>query len=139
MSRAILSDTLHRLLYAGIIATELAYGALCLSGALRLFGARKAMRRASKRPRNLAIGGLALGFALYFLGFMIVGGEWFQMWRSVDWNFQQPAFRFSAASASCSIFVAMPEPARRRRADAATRIVWNRSNLWSLTAIIALH
>ncbi|OAI31785.1 hypothetical protein A1351_00075 [Methylosinus sp. R-45379] len=110
MSRAILSDTLQRLFYAGIIATELAYGALCLYGALRLFGARKGDAARFETAKQWAIGGLALGFALYFFGFMIIGGEWFQMWRSVDWNFQQPAFRFIGSLGLILLFVAQPEP-----------------------------
>jgi predicted small integral membrane protein len=112
MRRAILSDTLQRLIYAAIIAAELAYGALCLYGALRLFGAWKGEAARFEAAKQHAIGGLALGFALYFLGFMIVGGEWFQMWRSADWNFQQPAFRFIGCLGFILVFVALPEPSR---------------------------
>jgi len=115
MSRAILSDTLYRLIYAGIIATELAYGALCLYGALRLFGARRGEAATFEAAKEFAIGGLALAFSLYFFGFMIIGGEWFQMWRSIDWNFQQPAFRFIGCLGFILIFLAMPEPARGER------------------------
>ncbi|MBG0810154.1 DUF2165 domain-containing protein [Methylosinus sp. H3A] len=115
MGRAILSDTLHRLIYAGVIATELAYGALCLYGALRLFGAWRGDAATFEAAKEFAIGGLALGFALYFFGFMIVGGEWFQMWRSVDWNFQQPAFRFIGCLGFILVFLAMPEPVRGER------------------------
>ncbi len=111
MARAIRSDTLHRLIYAGVIATELAYGALCLYGALRLFGARRDNSARFEAAKDYAIGGLALGFALYFFGFMIIGGEWLQMWRSLDWNFQQPAFRFIGCLGFILIFLAMPEPA----------------------------
>ncbi|WP_159726472.1 DUF2165 family protein [Methylosinus sp. Ce-a6] len=116
MSRAILSDMLYRLIYAAIIATELAYGALCIYGALRLFGARRDDAATFDAAKQFAIGGLALGFALYFFGFMIVGGEWFQMWRSADWNFQQPAFRFIGSLGFILVFVALPEPARDKRA-----------------------
>ena len=112
MRRAIHSDTLYRLIYAGITATELAYGALCLYGALRLFGAWRGDAARFEAAKEFAIGGLALGFALYFLGFMIVGGEWFQMWRSIDWNFQQPAFRFIGCLGFILVFLALPEPAR---------------------------
>jgi predicted small integral membrane protein len=33
---------------------------------------------------------------LWFLGFVVVGGEWFCMWQSPDWNGQESAFRFVA-------------------------------------------
>jgi hypothetical protein len=35
-----------------------------------------------------------LGFLVWFFGFMVIGGEWFQMWQSPLWNGQQAAFRF---------------------------------------------
>lgn len=113
MSRAIVSDTLHRLLYAGIIAAELAYGGLCLIGALRLYFARAASAATFEAAKDIAVAGLTLGVVLYFLGFMIIGGEWLQMWRSADWNFQQPAFRFLVSLGIVLIFVALPEPNRR--------------------------
>ena len=39
----------------------------------------------------------ALGFLVWFLGFMVIGGEWFAMWQSQTWNGQEAAFRFYAA------------------------------------------
>lgn len=62
--------------------------------------------------KEVAIGGLALGLALYFVGFLIVGGEWLQMWRSAEWNFQQAAFRFVGGIGIILIFVALPETDR---------------------------
>jgi predicted small integral membrane protein len=38
--------------------------------------------------------GAAVAFALWFVGFMVVGGEWFLMWQSSTWNGQEAAFRF---------------------------------------------
>jgi len=38
--------------------------------------------------------GLSLGFLLYAVGFVAVGGEWFAMWQSQIWNGQQKAFEF---------------------------------------------
>ena len=42
----------------------------------------------------LKIAGLALGFLLWQVGFMSIGGEWFGMWQSKDWNGVPSAFRF---------------------------------------------
>ncbi|MBY6242576.1 DUF2165 family protein [Methylosinus sp. Sm6] len=110
MARAIVSDTLRRLLYAAIIAVELAYGALCLFGAQRLFVARGGSAAAFEGAKGPAAAGLTLGVLLYFFGFMIVGGEWLQMWRSADWNFQQPAFRFLLSLGFVLVLLATPEP-----------------------------
>ena len=38
--------------------------------------------------------GAAVAFALWFVGFVVVGGEWFLMWQSNTWNGQEAAFRF---------------------------------------------
>jgi predicted small integral membrane protein len=59
------------------------------------------------------------------LGFMVVAGEWFDMWQSKDWNGQDAAFRFYVTVLGVLIFVSLPdgdlaEPAssaRRRRGD----------------------
>jgi predicted small integral membrane protein len=116
MGRAISSDALHRLFYAGIIAVELVYGSLCVFGALRLFGALRASAAEFHALKDVAIGGLTLGFSLYFFGFMIVGGEWFQMWQSAQWNLQQAAFRFIGGIGLILLFVALPEDDRRSAA-----------------------
>jgi len=104
--RAIVATPLHHLAYAFIIAVELAAGALCLAGARRLAQARRLDGRAFDEAKEIAILGLVAAFALYFMGFMVVGGEWFQMWRSNGWNMQEPAFRFVGAFGVILLFVA---------------------------------
>ena len=103
--RAITSDWVHHAAYAGIIASELAVGVLCVAGAVRLFTARLMPATDFYASKHLAIGGLAAGFALYFFGFLVVGGEWFQMWQSQTWNGQEAAFRFAASFGLVLIFV----------------------------------
>ena len=46
------------------------------------------------RAKAIAVAGLSLGFLLYAVGFVAVGGEWFAMWQSQIWNGQQKAFEF---------------------------------------------
>jgi predicted small integral membrane protein len=104
MWRAITNPSLHWLAYAIIIAAELLFGALCLFGAARLVRADSSFESA-KGP---AVAGLALGFALYFFGFLIVGGEWFQMWQAGPWNMQEPAFRFVGSIGLILIFLCLP-------------------------------
>lgn len=92
--RAITNPTLYHLGYALIIAGELLAGILCLFGARKLWHARTASAPAFNAAKDVAVAGLVTGFALWFFGFMTVGGEWFQMWQSQTWNGQQAAFRF---------------------------------------------
>ncbi|MGH6819008.1 MAG: DUF2165 family protein [Methylovirgula sp.] len=107
--RAITDPRLQRLAYAAIIATELLYGSICILGALRLFGTRGPAIRSFDAAKGLAVAGLALGFALYFFGFFVVGGEWFQMWQASQWNMQESAFRFLGAIGFVLILLCLPE------------------------------
>lgn len=107
--RAITSEWVHHAAYALIIAAELAVAMLCIAGAVRLLAARRQPGAAFNAAKALAVLGLAGGFALYFFGFLVVGGEWFQMWQSETWNGQEAAFRFAASFGLVLIFVAMED------------------------------
>jgi predicted small integral membrane protein len=52
----------------------------------------------------------AIGFFVWFVGFLVIGGEWFQMWQSPIWNGQQPAFRFVVIMLAVLIFITQREP-----------------------------
>ena len=102
--RAVTSVTLHRMLYAFIIATEFSAAALILAGVWRLLLARKAEAARFNAAKDVAIAGLALAVGLYLFGFMAVGGEWFQMWRSLP-DAEQAAFRFIGCAALVMLFL----------------------------------
>ena len=109
MARAITSDWVHQVAYWAIIASELLVGILCAIGAWRMASARMLPALEFKRTKDVAIAGLSAGFGLYFFGFLVVGGEWFQMWQSGTWNGQEGAFRFAVSFALVLIFVAMED------------------------------
>jgi predicted small integral membrane protein len=67
------------------------------------------------RAKTLAILGLTLGFLLWQVGFMSIGGEWFGMWQSQQWNGVPSAFRFVMTIAVVLIFVALPDRDIERR------------------------
>jgi predicted small integral membrane protein len=107
-SRAITDPTLLRLGYAGIIAGEALTGLLLLVGGLSMLrNARNPVR--FDRSKAWIFAGGTIGFLVWFLGFMVVGGEWFQMWQSQTWNGQQPAFRFYMTILVVLIYVQQPE------------------------------
>ena len=107
--RAITSPALHRLAYAAIIATEIAIALLCWLGALALLRELYAPAERFNRAKPFAIAGLTLGFLLYQFGFITIGGEWFGMWMSQQWNGAPDAFRYLTTLILILIFVAMPE------------------------------
>ena len=108
-SRAITDPGLHRIAYAFIIAAELGIGLLCLAGAGRLLLVLNAPAAEFNRAKALAILGLAAGMLFWFVGFLVVGGEWFQMWQSQIWNGQEAAFRFIASLGLFLVFLSLED------------------------------
>lgn len=91
--RAITDPGLQTAAYWLIIAWELATGLVLAVATVRLVAAsRDAGAFATAKP--LAVVGLTMGLLLYGLGFVTVGGEWFAMWQSHDWNGLDGATRF---------------------------------------------
>jgi predicted small integral membrane protein len=103
--RAVTQPALQHAAFAFIIAAELVSGGLCAAGAWRLWEARGADATRFNAMKDTAIAGLVCGFVLYFFGFLVIGGEWFQMWQSQTWNAQASAFRFLASIALVLIFL----------------------------------
>jgi len=83
----------------GMTSLALGIAALALLRQLRSDGAR------FNRAKRFVFVGAALGFLVWFFGFMVVGGEWFQMWQSQAWNGQEGAFRFYLTILAVLIFV----------------------------------
>ncbi|SEO38870.1 DUF2165 family protein [Nitrosovibrio sp. Nv6] len=107
--RAITEPLLHSITYGFIIFTEFAIAILCLSGALRLLRHIKSDPPTFDKAKFLSVLGLSCGFGLWFFGFMVIGGEWFCMWQSPDWNGQESAFRFVVSIVLVLIYVAQSD------------------------------
>lgn len=107
--RAITSPTLWALGYWSIIAAEAATGLVLAYGAFRLARALRAPASVFAAAKPYVVVGVGLGFLVWFTGFMVVGGEWFQMWQSQTWNGQQAAFRFYVTLMAVGIFVSMKD------------------------------
>jgi predicted small integral membrane protein len=107
--RAITNVALHHIAYAVIIAAEAVTALLCWIGAGLLARRMRADARVFNRAKAVGVAGLTLGFLLWQVGFMTIGGEWFGMWQSKDWNGVPSAFRFVMVIAVVLIFVALPD------------------------------
>jgi predicted small integral membrane protein len=92
--RAIHAPLLQHAAYVLIIATETLAAVLCGAGVWRMWRARRAPAATFRRAGRLAVAGLTVGVLLWLGGFMAVGGEWFGMWMSTQWNGLASAFRF---------------------------------------------
>lgn len=108
--RAITDEWLQTLGYFAIIATEIVTALLLWFATIRMLAT---LRNASFADAcSIAVLGLTLGFLLYAVGFVTIGGEWFAMWQSTTWNGETKAFQFLAWIVGVLIVVLMPENAR---------------------------
>ena len=107
--RAITSSAFQAFAYWLIIAWEVATALVLWVGALRLLPAKSAAEFTRAKPA--AVLGLTMGFILYAMGFVDIGGEWFAMWQSRTWNGQPTAFGFLTVISAVLIILLMPEPA----------------------------
>ncbi|MGM1061762.1 DUF2165 domain-containing protein [Saccharothrix sp. Mg75] len=85
--RAITSPTLVTIAYVLIIAWEVVV-ALVMVAALVMW-----LRRRDAVARQLSSTGWVMQALLFGAGFIAIGGEWFVMWQSKDWNGLAPAFQ----------------------------------------------
>ncbi|MCU1412159.1 MAG: hypothetical protein JWR04_2866 [Rhodoglobus sp.] len=104
MWRAITDPTAWTVAYIGVIVWESA-AALVLIGALVLWVRAFVTRGAFDTPKAVSTIGLLMIVALFFAGFITVGGEWFNMWRSTAWNGLDPAFRNSVLAAITLVLI----------------------------------
>lgn len=107
MWRAIESEWLQDAAYVAIIAWETAT-ALVLLGALVLWAGDSGT--GYRRARAMSTIGLLMLVALFMGGFIAIGGEWFQMWKSDAWNGLEPAFRNAALALVTLAVVHLPSP-----------------------------
>jgi predicted small integral membrane protein len=125
MYRSITSPALWHLCYGLIIAAEVITGILFLAGAIRLWQVRAAPGAVFNNAKGFVVAGALAAFLVWFLGFMVIAGEWFAMWQSQTWNGQEAAFRFYVTALAVLIFVVVPDGdlavAKPKKAAAAKR------------------
>lgn len=110
--RAITSPALQTAAYLAIIAAELLMGLCFLFSAIRLFAAARQPAAVFQRAKTFGVIGAGLGFAIWFIGFMLGGGEWFAMWQSAQWNGQDGAFHFYMTVLAVLIFLTQADADR---------------------------
>jgi predicted small integral membrane protein len=108
-SRAITDESAWHAAYGLIIAVEAATGLLLAFGAFALLRWLKAPAAIFNRAKIWTIAGLGLGFCLWFIGFLVIAGEYFAMWQSKAWNGQEAAFRITAVILAVLIYVSLPD------------------------------
>ncbi|MFD6947539.1 DUF2165 domain-containing protein [Streptomyces roseolus] len=106
MWRAVESPALQNAAYVAVIVWE-ALAALVLLAAT-WFWITGLRRDAYDRARAASTVGLVMVLLLFGLGFLAIGGEWFAMWQSSDWNGLDAAARNVALTAFTLLVVHLP-------------------------------
>ncbi|GJH14334.1 MULTISPECIES: DUF2165 family protein [Caballeronia] len=109
MYRAITSPMLQHLGYDLIILLETVTALLCWVGVIAMCRAMRQENAVFARAKRWAIAGLTLGYLTWQVCFMTIGGEWFGMWQSQQWNGTESAFRFFMTFLVILIFVTRAE------------------------------
>ncbi|WP_329350474.1 DUF2165 domain-containing protein [Streptomyces sp. NBC_01261] len=102
MWRAVTSKGPQDAAYVVIIAWE-TLAALVLGCGTWLW-----VRRDDERARGFSTYGLLMLMVLFGAGFIAVGGEWFSMWQSKDWNGLEAATRVFLLSGVVLLVVQLP-------------------------------
>lgn len=113
MWRAINSPAAHTAFYVSIISWEALTMLLCWWGAARMLRAFNAHATEFDSAKAGAIAALTLSLLMWLVAFLSVGGEWFLMWQSKNWNGQEAAFRMFTVVGIVLLLVAQREPAER--------------------------
>ena len=58
----------------------------CLKGSWSLFKNIRSDSAKFNASKNWSVAGILIGIIIWFLGFEVIGGEWFAMWQSLTWN-----------------------------------------------------
>lgn len=104
MWRAITDPVAWNVAYIGVIVWE-SLAAIVLIAAC-IYWLRAFITNGNfDTARALSSIGLLMIVALFFAGFITIGGEWFQMWRSTSWNGLDPAFRNSVLAAITLVLI----------------------------------
>jgi len=105
MSRAITNSVIQKYAYYFIMSWEALTAVLCWIGSVILLFNVNQSNLIFNQSKRIAFLGLFLGFLLYMIGFIIIGGEWFSMWQSSMWNGQMKAGLFLSIIMFVMIFL----------------------------------
>ncbi|MFE9683217.1 DUF2165 domain-containing protein [Streptomyces sp. NPDC002701] len=102
MWRAVESEGLQTAAYVAIIVWE------TVAALVLILGTVQWCRRDLGRARRTSTVGLLMLMLLFGAGFLAIGGEWFAMWQSEDWNGLDAAMRVFLLSGVVLVVIHLP-------------------------------
>ena len=103
--RAIDHPTVHHVFFCSIIAWEMLTAGLCWVGVFHLSRTLNQEAVEFDAAKLYAVLGLTSSLLMWLFAFLGVGGEWFQMWQSKDWNGQPIAFQMFTITSVVLLFL----------------------------------
>jgi len=110
MWRAITVPWMWTVGYIGIILAEAVFAALGMIGGIKLFLRRDADAATFNRAKSWGYGAYGVGFLIWFIGFIVIGSEWFAMWQSSTWNGKDTAMPLAILWAGFAVLLALSDP-----------------------------
>jgi predicted small integral membrane protein len=92
-----------------IILSEALCGILCLIGCFHMLLNLKSGAKNYNQAKKFGVAGLTVGIILWQVGFMTIGGDWFEMWLSPTWNAVEPSFRLIIIFAVILIYLTIKD------------------------------
>ncbi|GAC1422215.1 MAG: DUF2165 family protein [Flavisolibacter sp.] len=84
--REINNSLLFHFEYIIIILLETIMTFCCVKRSWLLFKNLQSNSKVFNASKNWSVAGILIGIIIWFLGFEIIGGEWFSMWQSSTWK-----------------------------------------------------
>ena len=109
MWRAIDSSVLHTIAYWGLIIAEGIFSALAFIGVYHMSKNLRAPGREFNKAKSFGFYAFMLGFAIWFLGFVVIGSEWFAMWQSQIWNGKETAMDITTVWVGFAVLLALKD------------------------------
>ena len=95
---------------ACIVTFKILSAMLCGLGAYRMLSSIDASNEHFGAAKHLALAGCGVAVFGLFLGWIVLGEQWFEMWRSPQLGMAgEAAFRYGGFIGIIGVFVAMPE------------------------------
>lgn len=110
MWRAITVPWIWTVGYIGIILAEAVFAALGLIGGIKLFLRRDADAATFNKAKSWGFAAYGMGFLIWFIGFIVIGSEWFAMWQSSTWNGKDTAMPLAILWAGFAVLLALGDP-----------------------------
>jgi len=109
--RAVAAPAVHVAVFVVIVVAEAVFTVLALIGAVQLLRRRDADRATFDRARAWGFAAYGVGILLWFVGFIVIGSEWFAMWQSSTWNGKDTAMDLTLLWVALAVLLALNEPA----------------------------